>query len=146
MNNIKDLTKAELSEYNKRLVLALLNKQGYDISKITDGRTKTKYKISQTCNIKISGYRYNEKVSGNYAYILKKDFDIENEKYLFFVLYIKNNAHILKIPSHVFINPAPNSAFKNRDYAGKKSLPEYGIVMNKNTLDELLQYEENILQ
>lgn len=146
MNNIKDLTKAELSEYNKRLVLALLNKQGYDISKITDGRTKTKYKISQTCNIKISGYRYNEKVSGNYAYILKKDFDIENEKYLFFVLYIKNNAHILKIPSHVFINPAPNSAFKNRDYASKKSLPEYGIVMNKNTLNELLQYEENLLQ
>ena len=146
MNNIKDLTKAELSEYNKRLVLALLNKQGYDISKITDGRTKTKYKISQTYNIKISGYRYNEKVSGNYAYILKKDFDIENEKYLFFVLYIKNNAHILKIPSHVFINPAPNSAFKNRDYASKKSLPEYGIVMNKNTLNELLQYEENLLQ
>lgn len=146
MNNIKDLTKAELSEYNKRLVLALLNKQGYDISKITDGRTKTKYKISQTCNIKISGYRYNEKVSSNYAYILKKDFDIENEKYLFFVLYIKNNAHILKIPSHVFINPAPNSAFKNRDYASKKSLPEYGIVMNKNTLNELLQYEENLLQ
>lgn len=146
MNNIKDLTKAELSEYNKRLVLALLNKQGYDISKITDGRTKTKYKISQTCNIKISGYRYNEQVSSNYAYILKKDFDIENEKYLFFVLYIKNNAHILKIPSHVFINPAPNSAFKNRDYASKKSLPEYGIVMNKNTLNELLQYEENLLQ
>lgn len=146
MNNIKDLTKAELLEYNKKLVLALLNKQGYDISKIKAGRTKTKYKISQTCNIKISGYRYNEKVSGNYTYILKKDFDIENEKYLFFVLYIKNNAHILKIPSQVFINPAPNSAFKNRDYTGKKSLPEYGIVMNKNTLDELLQYEENILQ
>lgn len=146
MRDIKSLSKNELQKYNKQLVLELLYKQGFDISEIIEGRIRTKYKISKNYNIKISGYRYNEKVSGNYAYILKKDFDIENEKYLFFVLYIKDTAHILKIPSNVFINPAPNSAFKNRDYIGKKSLPEYGILINKNTLAELLEYEECILQ
>lgn len=146
MRDIKSLSKNELQKYNKQLVLELLYKQGFDISEIIEGRIRTKYKISQNYNIKISGYRYNEKVSGNYAYILKKDFDIENEKYLFFVLYIKDTAHILKIPSNVFINPAPNSAFKNRDYIGKKSLPEYGILINNNTLAELLEYEECILQ
>ena len=145
MDNIKNLSKAELSKYNEQLVLDLLQIQGFEISKVIAGRVRTKYRISQSCDIKITGYRYNEKVNGNYAYVLKKDFNIDNEKYLFFVLCLENTPHILKIPSQVFINPAPNSAFKNRDYIGKKSLPEYGIVINKNTLKELLHYEEKVL-
>lgn len=145
MDNIKNMTKGEFAKYNNELVLNLLKKQGFNVSKIIDGKCRTKFNVSQSYNIKIAGYRYNEKVSGNYAYVLKKNFDIINEKYLFFVLCIDNVPHILKIPSSVFINLAPNSAFKNRDYVGKKSLPEYGIVINKNTLKELLTYEENCL-
>lgn len=145
MDNIKNMTKGEFAKYNNELVLNLLKKQGFNVSKTIDGKCRTKFNVSQSYNIKIAGYRYNEKVSGNYAYVLKKNFDIINEKYLFFVLCIDNVPHILKIPSSVFINPAPNSAFKNRDYVGKKSLPEYGIVINKNTLKELLTYEENCL-
>lgn len=145
MDNIKNMTKGEFAKYNNELVLNLLKKQGFNVSKTIDEKCRTKFSVSQSYNIKIAGYRYNEKVSGNYAYVLKKNFDIINEKYLFFVLCIDNVPHILKIPSSVFINPAPNSAFKNRDYVGKKSLPEYGIVINKNTLKELLTYEENCL-
>ena len=145
MDNIKNMTKGEFAKYNNELVLNLLKKQGFNVSKTIDGKCRTKFNVSQSYNIKIAGYRYNEKVSGNYAYVLKKNFDIINEKYLFFVLCIDNVPHILKIPSSVFINLAPNSAFKNRDYVGKKSLPEYGIVINKNTLKELLTYEENCL-
>ena len=145
MDNIKNMTKGEFAKYNNELVLNLLKEQGFNVSKIIDGKCRTKFNVSQSYNIKIAGYRYNEKVSGNYAYVLKKNFDIINEKYLFFVLCIDNVPHILKIPSSVFINLAPNSAFKNRDYVGKKSLPEYGIVINKNTLKELLTYEENCL-
>lgn len=145
MDNIKNMAKGEFTKYSNELVLTLLEKQGFNVSKIIDGKCRTKFNVSQCYNIKIAGYRYNENVSGNYAYVLKKDFDIINEKYLYFVLYIDNVSHILKIPSSVFINPVPNSAFKNRDYVGKKSLPEYGIVMNKNTLKELLMYEENCL-
>lgn len=145
MDNIKNMSKGEFAKYNNELVLKLLKKQGFNVSKIIDEKCRTKYNVTRSYNIKIIGYRYNEKTSGNYAYVLKKNFDIINEKYLFFVLCIDNIPHILKIPSSVFINPAPNSAFKNRDYVGKKSLPEYGIVMNKNTLKELLMYEENCL-
>lgn len=141
--DIRNLSKSELSNLSKKLVLQLLQKQGIQATEITEGRIKTKYKISSNCNIKISCYRYNDSTNGNYAFILKKGFNLETEKYLYFVLYLNSNPHILKIPSYVFKNPAPDSPFKNRDYIGKKSLPEYGIVMNKNTLNELLQYEEN---
>ena len=60
---------------------------------------------------------------------------------LYFVMYIENKANILKIPTDVFKNPATNSPFKNRDYVGLKSLPEYGIEMNKSNLNELLLYK-----
>ena len=142
MDNIKNLSKAELSKYNEQLVLDLLQIQGFEISKVIAGRVRTKYRISQSCDIKITGYRYNEKVNGNYAYVLKKDFNIDNEKYLFFVLYLSNQAHILKIPVAKFKNIECGSPFKNRDYIGLKSLPEYGIEMNKKNIIELLMYEE----
>ena len=119
MVNIADLSKAELVRNNEKLVKELLIKQGYEFTKILGNRVQTKYKISknnETHIIKIMGYRYNDKTSGNYAYVQKHDFDLQEYKFLFFVLYYGTNVYILKIPSTVFINPAPNSAFKNRDY------------------------------
>ncbi|MBO7528022.1 MAG: hypothetical protein J6T74_09090 [Clostridia bacterium] len=145
MVNIADLSKAELVRNNEKLVKELLIKQGYEFTKILGNRVQTKYKISknnETHIIKIMGYRYNDKTSGNYAYVQKHDFDLQEYKFLFFVLYYGTNVYILKIPSTVFINPAPNSAFKNRDYEKGKSLPEYGIVINSRTINELLIYQE----
>ena len=132
--NISELSKSE---------------QNYNFTKITGNRDKTKYEISannEHYTIKIIGYRYNDKTNGNYAYVHKHIFNLEEYDFLFFVLHTCNKSHLLKIPPYVFKNPAPNSAFKNRDYIGKKSLPEYGILINKNTLNELLMYEECLLQ
>ena len=122
-----------------------MTKQGYQLFKISQGKAKTDFTIcrnNESFNIKIIGYRYNEKASGNYAYIRKTAFDLGKFQYLFFVLYLSNQAHILKIPVAKFKNIECGSPFKNRDYIGLKSLPEYGIEMNKKNIIELLMYEE----
>lgn len=142
---IELLSKSELVLYNEKLVCEYLEKQNYSVNKIIEGRLKTKFRITrgdEVYIIKIIGYRYNSLINGNYAYILKHVFDLKEFDFLFFVMYMDSKVSLLKIPSYIFKNPAQNSAFKNRDYIGKKSLPEYGIVMNKNTLKELLMYEE----
>ncbi len=143
MKKICDMTSFELMKHNIDLVEKLLTQQGYKFNKV-HGRARTDYSVSnntESYNIKILGYRYNEKVTGNYAYARKQSFDIEKFRYLYFVMYIENKANILKIPTDVFKNPATNSPFKNRDYVGLKSLPEYGIEMNKSNLNELLLYK-----
>jgi hypothetical protein len=144
MKSIKDLTKGELIQYNQELVSNLLRQQGYSIRKIYDTTSRTEYNISKDSEnylIQVKGYRYNENATGNYAWILKHLFDLNEYDFLYFVMYLRENAHILKIPSNVFINPRESSPFKNRDYVNGKSKPEYGIVMNDDTIPQLLQYE-----
>lgn len=137
------MTSFELMKYNIELVENLLTKQGYKLIKIDTERHKTAFKISkgsESFNIKILGYRYNENTNGNYAYVRKHTFNIEKFKYLYFVMYTGDKANILKIPTYVFKSPASNSPFKNRDYIGLKSLPEYGIEINKKNLAKLMLY------
>jgi len=145
MKKVNEMSSFELMKYNIDLVKNLLEKHGYNLKKIIHGQAKTDFTVSknnENFNIKILGYRYNENSNGNYAFAKKINFDINNFKYLYFVLYIGDVAHILKIPTWVFANPSPNSPFKSRDYVGLKSAPEYGIEMKKKNLAELLQYEE----
>ena len=85
-------------------------------------------------------YRYNPKARGNYAWVKKQNFELNEYDFLFFVLYYINKVYILKIPVDVFVAPHSYSAFKNHDYWNKKSAPEYGISIDGN-LDELLTYK-----
>lgn len=145
MTDVSNLSKTEFVKFNIELVKNLLTKQGYKILKIAQGKAKvdfTVFRNKESFNIKITGYRYNEKVSGNYAYIRKTALDLDKFQYLYFVLYLSNHPHILKIPTTKFKNIETGSPFKNRNYTGLKSLPEYGIEMNKKTISELLMYEE----
>lgn len=144
------LSKSELVLYNEKLVRELLIKQGYEVVKVLGNKVQTKYKIyknNQSYTIKIMGYRYNDKARGNYAWVKKQNFELEEYDFLYFVLYYFDRTHILKIPTEVFKRPSRDkSAFKSHDYWNKKTAPEYGIAMKKDTICELLQYEEKLLQ
>lgn len=143
MNKISGLSKSEFIKYNEKLVREFLTNQGYDFIKVIGEKVQTKYKISQkdeTHIIKIMGYRYNPTARGNYAWVKKQNFQLDEYDYLFFVLYYQDKVYILKIPTGVFINPKDNSAFKNHDYWNKKSAPEYGISIDGN-IEELLIYK-----
>ena len=142
--NISELSKSDLVKYNEELVFKYLKEQNYNFTKITGNRDKTKYEISannEHYTIKIMGYRYNPNARGNYAWVKKQNFDLNEYHFLFFVLYYNDKVHILKIPVDVFKNCCrDNNAFKNHDYWNGKSAPEYGISMD-GTIDELLKYQ-----
>ncbi|MBQ2644198.1 hypothetical protein IJG14_01325 [bacterium] len=144
MNNISSLSKGELIKNNENLVNEYLENEGYDLIKILGNNSKTKYKISKNnlnYIIKIMGYRYNPKARGNYAWVKKHNFELNEYNYLFFVLYYLEKVYILKIPVEVFVKPKENSPFKNHDYwNNKKTAPEYGINIERNTIKELLSY------
>lgn len=143
VGKISSLSKAELIKNNEKLVRKFLNDEGYDFIKVLGESVQTKYKISknnETYIIKIMSYRYNPEARGNYAWVRKHNFQLNEYDYLFFVLYYQDKVYILKIPTEVFINPKDNSAFKNHDYWNKKSAPEYGISIDGN-IDELFTYK-----
>ena len=143
MPDISSLTKGELIKNNEKLVNEYLEQEGYEITKILGCKTKSKYKITKNnlnYIIKIMGYRYNPRARGNYAWVKKHNFELNEYDFLFFVLYYYGKVYILKIPIDVFIKQKKISAFKNHDYWNKKSAPEYGISMD-GTIEELLTYK-----
>lgn len=144
MANIYGLSPSELIKNNINLVKEYLSKEGYEVVKVLGGRVQTKYKIyknNESYIIRIMGYRYNPKARGNYAWVKKKNFDLNEYDFLFFVFYYLEQVYLLKIPVAVFRNNCRDkSAFKNHDYWNGKSAPEYGISMD-GTIDELLEYQ-----
>ena len=82
-------------------------------------------------------YRFNPKVTNNYAWILKKNFNDKDYGYLVFVIYVVNSAHVLLIPAKDVIKK-----FESRDYEGKKSAPEWGINLNYQIIDFLISHYE----
>ncbi|MCQ2789216.1 MAG: hypothetical protein MJ229_02445 [bacterium] len=142
--NITDLSKTELINNSENLVKEFFAKNNYSLKKIIKNNKNVKYIIkntNETYNTKIISYRYNNIAQSMYAYITKHNFDLEEYQFLILVLYYDQKVYLLKIPSSVFKNPAPNSIFKNRDYIGAKSLPEYGIQVNRKNISELLLYK-----
>lgn len=144
--NLSVLSKSELEKLTEKLIRDYLEDQGYDFIQIVEGKIRTKFRIKKDREnyiIKIGGYRYNEYAQrGNYAWFAKKNFDLKKYDYLFFVMYINNIAHILRLPSDVFVDPLSGRAFTDKDGWNNKQAPEYGIIMDDQTIPDLLGYEE----
>ena len=90
MPDISSLTKGELIKNNEKLVNEYLEQEGYEITKILGCKTKSKYKITKNnlnYIIKIMGYRYNPRARGNYAWVKKHNFELNEYDFLFFVFY-----------------------------------------------------------
>lgn len=143
--NLSEISKAELVKLNEKLVQNYLEEQGYDFIQIIEGKVRTKYRIKKNREnyiIKIGGYRYNKYAQrGNYAWFAKHLFEPQKYDYMFFVMYIDNIAHILKLPSNVFTDPLSSGAFTDKDGWNNKQAPEYGIIMDGKTIPDLLLYE-----
>jgi hypothetical protein len=74
-----------------------------------------------------------------YTFLRKRHFSIRADTFLAVVHLAEGvEAEIYLIPSLVWQDPQP--PFSSRDYIGKKSEPEYGVLIGQNTLPKLQQY------
>ncbi|MEM3561591.1 MAG: DUF4365 domain-containing protein [Nitrososphaeria archaeon] len=77
---------------------------------------------------------------GNYVFMPKDKFVIKTSLYLVLVLFEQGKLpNLYLIPSTAWLKP--NELFKSYDYIGKKSKPEFGLMISKKSLPILSQYE-----
>lgn len=75
----------------------------------------------------------------SYVFARKKHFVISSDRYLVLVVLDEGKEPVLfVIPSTVWA--VPQRPFVSRDYEGKKSDPEYGLAVSKNTLSKLEEF------
>lgn len=78
-------------------------------------------------------------VKPTYLFLRKKHFTLAPNRYLALVL-LREGAEpdMFLVPSRVWLNPA--APFSSRDYEGRKSEPEYGLIVSPEALRTLERY------
>ena len=133
------MDKGTIRNYSEQIATEKLCKQGYRFINISTGREKSLYRMTtnkENALVRLMFYRFNPKV-GNYAWILKENFNDIDYDYLIFVLYVVNSVHVLLIPARDV-----TSKFESRDYEDKKSAPEWGIRLNYQVINKLITHYE----
>lgn len=77
----------------------------------------------------------------NYIFMPKDKFPLRNNLFLAFIIFSDGERpHLYLIPSLDW-ESKPSKLLVNYDYEGKKSKPEWGLNLNKSTLELLNQFE-----
>ena len=140
VNDFYKMDKSSIRNYSEYIATEKLHNIGYKFININSGKERSLFRITnnnENTLTRFMFYRFNPKVTNNYAWILKKNFNDKDYGYLVFVIYVVNSVHVLLIPAKDVIKK-----FESRDYEGKKSAPEWGINLNYKIINFLISHYE----
>ncbi|WP_018127936.1 hypothetical protein [Balneola vulgaris] len=136
--NWADLNKQQVGTYSEYFVKMELTMYGFQVytTEVDDRGIDfiARYEHNPFIEVQVKSVR-----KPGYVFLEKTKFEIKESLFLALVLLTQGKTpKLYLIPSNVW--KSPNSLFKNRDYKGKKSKPEWGLNLSLKNMVYLEEY------